>query len=673
VTGGESFRRLFEKVTGLIPSKGAKTTDASAPTDTQQTRTPHSEILDGLLEYSRFPHGQGFAVVLNGPWGSGKTQFLKRNLSLFGRERPGEVKQAPLYVSLYGISEVGQIEDRLFEQLHPILSHRATRLVGAVLRGAAKAAIKVDIGHGFSLSGSADKVDLSSLAKNAEGRVIIFDDFERAIMPSAAILGYINPLVEHEDCKIIILADETNITPEHAAEYKARKEKTIGRTFEFSADVVAVYDAFLEEIDDASARSFLAGAAEKVRKVFADSKYDNLRLLKQFLWDFERVWKILTPEQRECRVAMEELLELLCASAIELRHGMPIEDFDLITSVTLIARHFKRDVQVEPTGVEKLQEKYPSVRFNSTLVNVPTILDIVVRSKVSGESIREQLQRHPYFAKPQDANIPSWRALWLSHELSANDQAVVVTRFEADFEAKAFAEIGVIYHIFGLGIWLSELGFPGWGFEGLEEKLKGYVDAIYARREPDREDVSSETRSNFGIEKYGLGYRQSEAPLFVKLTKYEQAQRAEWRKRGYPKVAIYLRELASRDPEEFLRMVCFTAGGPATFARTGALKLIPPGEFASVVAGSLYWQQSKIMIALSIRYEQVAACPEIADEVSWFRDFRELLERECEKLSRISRYELLQLIHLYLDKAIQLIDSNDHDQPRPTGGSEAQT
>jgi hypothetical protein len=665
------FGDLFEKGVGLFQLRGTKTKDAASPEDAPQVHSPHAEILEGLLEYSRFPHGQGFAVLLNGLWGSGKTQFIKRNLSRFARERPGEVKQGPLYVSLYGISDVGQIEDRLFEQLHPILSHRATRLAGAVLRSAAKAAVRVDIAQGLSLSGSAGDVDLSSMVKNAEGRVIIFDDFERAVLSPVEILGYINPLVEHEDCKVIILADETQI--EDAAKYKARKEKTVGRTFEFRADVASVYDAFLEEIDDTSARKFLADSAKKVRQVFADSKYDNLRLLKQFLWDFERVWKVLTSEQRECRVAMDELLELLCASAIELRRGLPIKDFNLITSETLIVRRLKRNAQDEPTSVEKFRAKYPSVRFDSTLVNVPTILDIVVRSKVSGESIREQLQRHPYFAKPQDASTPSWRALWLSRELSANDQAAVITRFEADFEARAFEEVGVIYHIFGLGIWLSELGFPGWELESLEEKLKGYVDAIYARREPNIEEVSSETRSHFDVERYGLGYRQSEAPLFAKLTEYEKTQRAEWRKRGYPKVAAYLRELASRDAEGFLRMVCFTAGGPATFAEIGALKLIPPGEFASLVAGSLYWQQSKITIALSIRYERVAACPELADEASWFREFRGLIERECEKLSRISGYELLNLIHLYLDKAIQLLDSNDHDQPRQTGGSEAQT
>src|SRR4051794_14862289 len=123
------FARMFKSaaVDGLsnVPERNVTTDAAPAAPDPKPTPGSHEEILEGLLEYSRFPHGQGFAVVLNGPWGSGKTSFIKRNLDLFARERPGEVKQGPLYVSLYGISEVSQIEDRLFEQLHPVLSHKA--------------------------------------------------------------------------------------------------------------------------------------------------------------------------------------------------------------------------------------------------------------------------------------------------------------------------------------------------------------------------------------------------------------------------------------------------------------------------------------------------------------------------------------------------------------------
>ena len=225
-----------------------------------QVKTEHVEILRGLLEYSHFPHGQGFAVVLNGPWGSGKTKFIQQNLQYFTKERPDVAPDKPLYVSLYGVSDTAQIEDRLFEQLHPFLSHKATRLAGAVLRGAAKTAIKVDFAQGWIATGSAPDVSLSSMLK-----------------------------------------------------------KTL------------------------SARRYLTTAQTKISSIFADSKYENRRLLKQFMWDFERVWKTMTPKQKNCKVAVDELSELLCASALELRQGFDAKEFKLQTHESIFARHFLDD------------------------------------------------------------------------------------------------------------------------------------------------------------------------------------------------------------------------------------------------------------------------------------------------------------------------------------------
>jgi|GEM_PF-443970 len=628
----------------------ATETDTAQAADAQPARGPHDEILEGLLEYTRFPHGQGFAVVLNGPWGSGKTRFIKDNLDHFARERPGEVKQGALYISLYGISEVSQIEDRLFQQLHPILSHKFTQFAGAFLRGAAKAAIKVDLGQGFSATGSVPDVDLSSVLKNAEGRVVIFDDFERALMSPVAILGYLNPLVEHEDCKVIILADETQISGENRTEYEARKEKTVGRTFEFRPDFARVYCLFLNEIDEPSARKFLGESREAVGRVFADSKFDNLRLLKQFMWDFERVWKVLAPDQRENRVAMAELLELLCASSLELRHGMPVEDFQLINPSSLILRHTRKEKGIESSPIEKLHDKYPSVRFDSSLVEAYTIIDVVLRSKVSSADIPAQLQRHPYFLKPRDTAVPSWRALWLGHELPIADQDAVVARFEADFEARSFHDIGVVLHIFGLGLWLSKLGFTGWEAERLEDKLKRYVDAIYASREPTLSEAADERPFETWTGSHGLGFREAGDPLFAKLVEYEREQRATWRKRGYPEIADYLRGLIAQDSETFLRLVCFSAGGPATFAKIGVLKLIPAEDFARAVASLPYHDQSKVMIALSIRYEQKGGYEELGDEILWLREVQKSIAIEAGKLPRIGREALLGLNQVYVGK-----------------------
>ena len=41
--------------------------------------------------------------------------------------------------------------------------------------------------------------------------IICLDDFERCVIPMNELFGVINNLVEHCNCKVIILADEDNI------------------------------------------------------------------------------------------------------------------------------------------------------------------------------------------------------------------------------------------------------------------------------------------------------------------------------------------------------------------------------------------------------------------------------------------------------------------------------
>ena len=611
----------------------------------------HDDILTALVDYCTFPHGQGFALMLNGPWGSGKTKFVEKNLGLLWRERPGETLAKPIVVSLYGVKEPSQIEDRLFEKLHPVLSHKATRIAGAILRGAAKAAIKVDLGSGFSASGSVPDVDLSALIRGSNGRVLIFDDFERAIMSPVEVLGFINPLVEHEDCKVIILADETQFKGSKRQLYVDRKEKTVGQTIEFRPDLATVYDAFIAGIDDKGARDFLGSSAATVQGVFADSGFENLRLLKYFLWDFERVWKVLTPDQRRHAVGMEELVSLLCAAALELRRGtLTAETFDVTRAGFLSSLFSERNQPREKVPMDLAEEKYPSVRFDSTLLTKETIVDIVLRSKVSAADIQASLSAHPHFAS-QHTVVSSWQALWKSYELPAAEQDAAVERFEEDFAARAFNDLGVLYHVFGLGIWLSNLGYSGWEPDVVEDKLKDYIIDVY-RRAPTIEEIADHKSLDLRMGAYGLGFREDDSPVLARLVEFERAARAVWRKSGYQSVANSLRALAFEDSERFLRDVCFTHGGPSTYARIGVLRLIDPVAFATDVAQAPYHAQTKILMSLAIRYEQVTGYAELREEGTWLRDLQRTLKAEALKLPRIARSSLINLVGHYIDKAL---------------------
>lgn len=109
----------------------------------------NAHVENYLNYYCGLDNGPGFAVLLKGDWGVGKTWFIKDYLQR-SMERLGE----PIYISLYGVSTLSQVEDKFFEVLHPLLSSKPAKLAGIVLRGLVKTTIQVDLNADKTSDGS---------------------------------------------------------------------------------------------------------------------------------------------------------------------------------------------------------------------------------------------------------------------------------------------------------------------------------------------------------------------------------------------------------------------------------------------------------------------------------------------------------------------------------------
>lgn len=151
---------------------------------------------------------------------------------------------------------------------------------------------------------------------------------------------------------------------------------------------------------------------------------------------------------------------------------------------------------------------------------------------------------------------------------------------------------------------------------------------------------------------FGLAFMKSEDPRFRDLAQFHIEERKAWRERSYPVIAAELREKMAEDSEAFLRDVCITHGGPARYTRMGVLKLIPANEFAGVIAAAPYRDQKNVTMALSIRYEQVCAEPELEAEVPWLRDVQQQLGELGKELPRMARFHLSRVVKEYVDKAL---------------------
>jgi hypothetical protein len=177
-----------------------------------------------------------YGILINGPWGSGKTHYFIEELVPIIDSIPisgsSNINYKTVYVSLYGVESIEEIQNKLLVEIFPILDNKVAKVSRALVDIAAKAFFKItkeDIDKSFhNALGNEDGgklIDYKTL-------IICFDDFERRgkKLELSTILGYINSLVENK-YKVIIIANEEKDTD--AKELKEIKEKTIGITINF--------------------------------------------------------------------------------------------------------------------------------------------------------------------------------------------------------------------------------------------------------------------------------------------------------------------------------------------------------------------------------------------------------------------------------------------------------
>ena len=234
----------------------------------------NNHVWDYLAYYLKLTHAPGFAVLLSGPWGVGKTYLLKA----FLKKQFGDDEARYVYVSLYGLSTIEEIDDALFQAAFPALTGKAAKVAGRIAKAGLKF-LKVDPGDW----------SIKEFLNKFEADVYVFDDLERCEAPINKVLGYINQFVEHAGAKVITLANEKEIRTDDN-DYARRREKLIGKTLQVNSDFDAAFMHFASNIDHEEARSFIQSSLADIATIYAQSALNNLRILQQTMWDFEPIF-----------------------------------------------------------------------------------------------------------------------------------------------------------------------------------------------------------------------------------------------------------------------------------------------------------------------------------------------------------------------------------------------
>lgn len=252
----------------------------------------NEDIIRFLNRYKDDPDPQ-YAVLLDGKWGCGKTFFIKSWLDTFQTENEDEL--TPMYVSLFGVQTIKQINDTINGLLFPFMNSKVYKIGKTFTKMVASAALRfnVDYDGDKKSDGTVDfKLDplmdlLNDKKKELKGRrILIFDDLERANIGVKELYGYINRFVEHNRFKVIVVCNSTEITDIET--FNRFREKVIGRTFEIHSDIDAAINSFANEIP---VSYFVQRHILAIKEAFKLTGYSNLRVLRQSIRDFNQIFQ----------------------------------------------------------------------------------------------------------------------------------------------------------------------------------------------------------------------------------------------------------------------------------------------------------------------------------------------------------------------------------------------
>ena len=374
----------------------------------------NENIVNFLNGYMMNPDPQ-YAVLLKGKWGCGKTHFINHWIGACQKQDAVDKVLEPVYVSLYGLSETKQIKTAINRVLYPILYGKAAKAGKTLLNFMAAIVLKCDVdldkdgNSDFSMNSG---LDLLSIFKSEDeqvkkGNLLIFDDLERCDIPMKKLLGFLNYFVEQCLCHLIIIGDEDKITEgENKKIFGDFKEKTIGREFEIDMDIHSALDSF---VNQTPTNNFVVGHQKQIEKFFAMTECNNLRILRQALWDFSRFEETMTDFLEDSRYEdiMIHVLGTYIISYCEYR-GKNHQLFDAWIQYDIKGQQFdKEKIENLKSRLGNLHQRYNNIY--QRLCNYQTFkiefVERVLLELNTGNSIKEYVEKE-YFAPEEE--VRSW-------------------------------------------------------------------------------------------------------------------------------------------------------------------------------------------------------------------------------------------------------------------------
>ncbi len=304
------------------------------------------------------------AIMLNGPWGIGKSYYINECLIKYLSEDEKN-KYSCIVISLHGVTSIGEINKLIFFEraidkgfifTNKTKNKKFKNIILKVKKLFQKNSSKIKfvgktIVNSF-LSSKNISIDISSndieqlfLSSDFKNILIVFEDLERASIDIIELLGYINTLVEQDRVKVLVVANENELIKyknnyidkkdiyssefkDKKAEYEEQlselydpktitylknKEKSISDTINFECDYEGAINGIIQSFENETLNVFTDEKSILFFKKVVSSESQNLR---SFLYACQKVSEIFNKCDEQNLVLHKETQEYIFNSLV---------------------------------------------------------------------------------------------------------------------------------------------------------------------------------------------------------------------------------------------------------------------------------------------------------------------------------------------------------------------
>ncbi|PTB98254.1 hypothetical protein C9993_08395 [Marinobacter sp. Z-F4-2] len=407
---------------------------------------------------------------------------------------------------------------------------------------------------------------------------------------------------------------------------------------------------FFSQVDDPQALRFLESEKERLVRVYDESGIKNLRLLKQTIWDFERLFKFV-PKRYSQHRNFSDFFSLFFALSIEYKSGS-LRSKDISERTRARMKDIKASTRgqlgkgsekVEFSPFKLLDDKYGSVDIYREWPTDSFMFDVIVNGRVLPNAVENEMSASPYFGVSD--KTPNWKILWEFFDIPESVIQKALDELWEEIEKKQITNPLHFLQVWGILFFYSELKIVNFSRSDILKKGSCYINdlvrddrfSILDPNDPWNSDITSFD---------GYGFHEIDSDEMVQLIKLVKRAQEEALKRKLPKLAEELCEQMQHDIDAFNAAISSPSAKNSLYS-TPVFTSVPVDEFWDNLLNLEPAAHTKVFSGLKARYAGRRLLNELQVEAPWLKEFE---RRGKERIKNLS-----PILGAQLEKRLQLI------------------